>query len=421
MVQEMSLTEVDPKKIDEMEELPEEERTYETRLLRPLASFLELDVSRRPCQAWDRVSTARVYIGVFLGLLLICLGVLSNMTLTVESSDSLVLQQALPLPKGSGTFNTSLFFVGLGVFLIITRLLLLFYGREFFIGRNFAAVVIQKPFERSNRLADSLKGYMGVRYRSSVVNVLGLTSYTQHIIDLQHPNEAKTIPLYITRNGDGIRTKWKELALALEVPAIFNEADGITQIALDDLEKDYPTLIKEEKIPLTEENLYKVPKTFRIVQDETTCLIDPQVRDSAFSVFAAILCVCAFFAAAFFGFVLTVQSVISPASLLSLGMGAVTLFIVIPLGLFFRKRRLIISKEGIRVKSRWAFISSVGILIKPEEIDSINVIQSSYDLDYSLVIGADKKTTHIGRGISQQDLDWLENFMNNQIKRFMCS
>ena len=289
--------------LDEMEEISRNEKKYEKRRLRPLASFLDFDVSHRPTQAQDRISKKRVYVGILLGILLIVLGFLSN----VSSEADPLISQEQKIALSDNVFSASWLFVTLGVFLIATRLLLLFYGRDFFIGHKFAAVVIQKPFERSNRMADSLKGYLGVRYRSRIVNVLGLTSYTQHIIDLQHPNEAKTIPLYITNDGNGISKKWRELAEQLKMPAIFNTADGIIEIPLEDIEKPVPELIAENKIPIDESCLYKVPTSFRIVEEDKFCQVDPQIRDSAFSKFSAVLCVLAFFLTAGFALIAASQ------------------------------------------------------------------------------------------------------------------
>lgn len=420
MVQEVLLE--DPgvsETLDEMESLAANGKKFEKRRLRPLASHLDFDVSHRPTQAQDRVSKKRVYIGIALGIFLILLGFVSNFTLQntprlFGSSDP------LPLPGFTSTLSASWIFVGLGVFLIITRLLLLFYGRDFFIGHKFAAVVIQKPFERSNRMADSLNGYLGVRYRSRIVNVLGLTSYTQHIIDLQHPNEAKTIPLYITNNGSGISRKWEELARQLDMPAIFNTADGVVEVALEDVQKAHPVMISEGKIPIDETSLYKVPHSFKIVEDDRTCQIDPEIRDSAFSAFSAVVCVFAFFMTALVAFILSAQAHLPAFSFIPVTLLATLLLIIVPASLFFRRRRLVISKDGIRIKSRWIFFPSFGYLIRPESLESINVIHNSYDLKYSLVIGADGQTTHIGRGLPKQDLEWLQNFINGQIKRFIC-
>ena len=401
--------------LDEMEEISRNEKKYEKRRLRPLASFLDFDVSHRPTQAQDRISKKRVYVGILLGILVIVLGFLSN----VSSEADPLISQEQKIALSDNVFSASWLFVTLGVFLIATRLLLLFYGRDFFIGHKFAAVVIQKPFERSNRMADPLKGYLGVRYRSRIVNVLGLTSYTQHIIDLQHPNEAMTIPLYITNDGNGISKKWRELAEQFKMPAIFNTADGIIEIPLEDIEKPVPELIAENKIPIDESCLYKVPTSFRIVEEDKFCQVDPQIRDSAFSKFSAVLCVLAFFLTAGFALIAASQPHQHDFSIIFIAVLAAVLLILVPVSLFFRKRRVVISKEGIRIKSRWIFFPSFGYLIKPDALESVYVVHNSYDFKYSLVIGADGQTTHIGRGLPKADLDWLRNFLSAQIKRFI--
>ncbi len=400
--------------LDEIEGLNLNNGKIEKRRLRPLTSFLDFDLSHRPTQAKDRISKKRVWFGLTVGILMIAMGVLVNF----KSPASFLNIPADDAPVSLKTaFSASWLFVGLGLFIITTRILLMFYGRDFFIGHKFAAVVIQKPFETGQRQADSLDGYIGVRYRSRIVNVFGLTSFTQHIIDLQHPNETKTIPLYISNNGDGVSKKWEELARQMNMPAIFNTADGIIEIAPEDIQKSLPRLIKEGKVKINEKNLYKIPHSFNIVEEADFCQIDPLIRDSAFSKTSALLCLCAFFATAFFGFALTVGRH-EPLPYISLLLLAVLLFVIVPVALFFRKKRIVISKNGIRIKSKWLGIPSFGFLIPMDKLESLHVVHNSYDFKYSLVIGADGQTTHIGRGLPKDDLKWLENFINAHIKHF---
>ena len=399
--------------VDELESLSDSEEQIETRRLRPLASFLEFDVSQRPTQAKDRISKKNVYFGIFLGIVLIVLGFLGN----IGSFDNALFSETAPLPQSAtaGSFSASWLFVGLGLFIIITRLMLMTYGRDFFIGHKFAAVVIQKPFEHSKRMAGSLNEYIGVRYRTRIVNILGLTSFTQHIIDLQHPNETKTIPLYVTKYGENISQKWRELADQLQMPAVLNTADGVVEINPKDIQKNLPELISKGKIPVLKQNTDKQPRCFKIVENEEECRIDPQIRDSAFSVFSSLLCFCAAFSILFFSFVFRVPLIYMPLVLLGM-----LLFISVPLALFFRRKRVIISAQGIRIKSKWFFFSSLGTLIRPDQLQYTYVIHSTNDSKYALVIGADGLTTHIGRGLSKEDLEWLRNFINIQVKRFMC-
>ncbi len=400
--------------LDELEGLSVNEEKFETRRLRPLASFLDFDVSHRPTEAKDRVSKKKVYTGIAAGIILIVLGFLSNFGAV---DNALFAGTDFSLSSDDiSVFSASWLFVALGLFLITTRLSLLFYGRDFFIGHKFAAVVIQKPFEKSQRMADSLDKYIGVRYRTRIVNVLGLTSFTQHIIDLQHPNEIKTIPLYITKNGENISKKWEELARIMQKPAVFNTDDGIVEIEPQDIQKTLPDLISEGKVAVSEENLSPKPHAFKIVENKDFCQIEPKIRDSAFSLFSGILCFSLFFGILFLSFVLHL-----PLTYFPLLLAGSVLFVIVPSALFFRRKRVIISAQGIRIKSKWLFFPSVGFLISPDQLEYNYVIPNSYDFKYTLVLGADGKTAHIGRGLPKEDLDWLRNFINVQIKHFMCN
>jgi len=201
----------------------------------------------------------------------------------------------------------------------------------------------------------------------------------------------------------------------MQKPAIFNTADGIVEISPEDITRTVPELIESGKISVSDKDLYKVPSTVRIVENADYCQIDPQIRDSAFSVFSGLACFCAFFAILFFGFVFHMKQ-----SYLPIAVAGLVLFVMIPLSLFFRRKRIVVSKDGIRVKSRWLFFPSFGFLIKPENLEYIYVIHNSYDFKYTMVIGANGQTAHIGRGLPKADLEWLRNFVDAQIKRFVC-
>ena len=98
--------------LDEMEEISRNEKKFEKRRLRPLASFLDFDVSHRPTQAQDRISKKRVYFGIFLGILLIALGLISN----VSSEADPLFAKSQKVTLSDNIFSASWLFVGLGIF-----------------------------------------------------------------------------------------------------------------------------------------------------------------------------------------------------------------------------------------------------------------------------------------------------------------
>ena len=51
------------------------------------------------------------------------------------------------------------------------------------------------------------------------------------------------------------------------MPALFNTAEGIIEIAPEDIQKSLPDLIVQGKIPVSEKNLYKIPKSFKIIEN----------------------------------------------------------------------------------------------------------------------------------------------------------
>ena len=103
MVQDELLQNTD---LDELESISVNDEKIEKRRLRPLASFLDFDVSHRPTQAKDRISKHRVCRGIVLGVVLIALGLVSELGVWGESSMFSKIDN-LPLPATAGTFSAS--------------------------------------------------------------------------------------------------------------------------------------------------------------------------------------------------------------------------------------------------------------------------------------------------------------------------
>lgn len=391
-----------------------EKMYYETRRYLPLASRFCFDVTRRPAQAVDKYSLKSLITGIFVGSFLIFLGFAPNFfssvsTFKMEASES--VSQSISL-------ESWLFFV-LGGVLIFKRIVMSFSRREFLIGNSVVSIVIKRLFEKNTRKSAPLSAYLGVRDRTRMVTWYGLISRTQHIIDLQHPDETKTIPLYVSYDGTGINDRWVRYAKQLKKPALFYTADECINVPLDDIQTSHPELIKKGIIEIDETNLYKLPKSVKIIENEKQCVIRPQIRDGAFTLFAALLCIFSFFMIAGLTVILSSHLHLTNVMFLLILAIALLLLVIIPLALFLRRRKIIISPKGITIKSVWLGVPSLGELIKPDELEYVKIVQSSHDKKYSVVIGANGQTTHIGRGAAKTDLEWLCNFINAKIKRFM--
>jgi len=393
---------------DDGAEMIEEKRRY-----LPLASSFCFDVSSRPAQATDKYSPVRLCAGILVGCAIIFLAVAPGFISPAFKTD---------VAAGGAAENASevsWLFVVLGALLILRRLPMFFSKREFLIGNSVTSIVIQRPFEKKIRKSAPLSAYVGVRDRTRMVNWYGLISRTQHIIDLQHPDETKTIPLYVSYDGTGINDRWVRYAQLLKMPALFYTADECINVPLDDIQTSHPDLIKRGIIEIDEEGLYKLPQCVKINENDKYCRIGLKMRDGAFTLFAALLCLFSFFTMAGVSVVLSSYQHWNVSVLLSLLSGASLLLIVVPAAMFFRRRRLIVSNEGIRIQSVWLGFPSFGELIKPEELEYVKVVQSSHDKKHSVVIGANGQTTYVGRGAKKADLEWLCNFLNAKIRQFM--
>lgn len=391
---------------------------YETQRYSPLASSFVFDLSLRPAEAVDKYSVKRIVFGLLLGGLLLTAGIAPNFF--GRLSDSSFLEKSLiDTAQEPSSFSVSWMFVILGVVIILLRLMMIFSKREFLIGNSVVSVVVKKPFEKNMRKSAPLSEYLGVRDRTRMLTWYGLISRTQHIIDLQHPDESKTIPLYVSFDGTGINDRWVRYAKQLHKPALFYTADECINVPLEDIQTSHPDLIKKGIIPIEEKNLYKIPETMRIVEKENEAVISPRIRDGALTLFAALLCLFSFFMVACLTFILSSYLKLTGGALYAILVLALLLLVLVPLALFSRRRQVKVSKEGILVRSKWFGIPCAGDLVKPDELEYVKVVKSSRDFKYSLVVGANGHTTHVSRGAPKADLDWLCNFINAQIKRLM--
>lgn len=409
----------------EIDELPESvdafsdvsELYYETRQYLPLATSFVFDLSNRPAEAVDKYSAKRIAGGLLLGALLVAAGVAPRFF--GQISETSFLEKNLIDASQAQPLSVSWLFVALGGLLILLRLIMIFSRREFLIGNSVVSIVIKKPFEKHARKSAPLSEYLGVRDRTRMLTWCGLISRTQHIIDLQHPDESKTIPLYVSFDGTGVNDRWVRYAKQLQKPALFYTADECINVPLEDIQTSHPDLIKKGIVEVNERNLYKIPSSMRISEKENGTLISPRMRDGALTLFAALLCLFSFFMIAGLTVILSSYLHLSGEASVALLIFALVMLVLVPGALFSRRRQVRVTKKGIAVRSKWFGVPFGSMLIKPDELEYVKVVKSSYDSKYSLVIGANGQTTHVGRGASKADLDWLCNFINAQIKRLM--
>lgn len=111
--------------------------------------------------------------------------------------------------------------------------------------------VHEKGLLRDKCWTEPLGAYTGVRWREVKLvrsgNSSSRTIYYQ-IIDLQHPNPAKSIPIFVDRAKGDTRGVWEGYAKLLHLPAL-DERDGQVLVRnVEDLDKSIKELAQEGKV-----------------------------------------------------------------------------------------------------------------------------------------------------------------------------
>lgn len=375
----------------------------------------KLDIDHTLSKASDRIKLRILLPGIFLGLILILLGIF-------ELTNGLYTQNPLfknfsqtYSPDGYNSFISPLVFdvliILLGLGIIISLILsYLRYKKIFFDGQSIT-MINRSSWGKKITYKNKISNFQGVMMRIEFVQC-GFMTRNRYIIELLHKSSAQIVPLYISTSEKNIRKIWVDYARKLNLPTLFYTDEGILQRNVPDLDKSLTEMA----------DIWNLRGKFnpndkhstRLVLKETPNKIIIKLRKvlwDAYNILGA-LCIL-MLALPMFIVSLNTQGF---SNTFLIGFYFVCSFgIIASVFILFRKEKLILKKDKIVHTHKYFLFSTKHDEIFNKDIKGIYVTFNPATERYFVTITSSEKNIIFGKKLPIQDLKWIKNFLIEKI------
>ena len=370
----------------------------------PYGNRLELKLDKIPAKASDRMSSLFFTIGCFLGVILVLLGAydLGNYSQNGHSD----LASGLPDAQYESIlnlkfFDVTLILIGLGIIFSFFEKFLT-YRKVLFDGKNIECVTRFWNGKKSI-IKEKISNYTGVRFRIEFVQS-GLITRNKYIVELEHDNAQKNIPLYVSCKSKNIRQIWKKYAKAFNLPAVIMTDEGLSVRKVMNLDKSVRELTKIGALKFNfDPDPSQIPDNIAVVwrSDKIVMKIRKLFWD-AYNILA--LCLISF------SFVLFVAWHLCGYTSWK-GYALVSLIALLSLTVLLRKDKIVIKKYKIvKVHKFYSFSKKSGEIPK-QQIEAVEVTLNPATGRSFVSIISDNKTLIFGKKLPLEDLRWIRNFL----------
>lgn len=362
-----------------------------------------LDLNRLPTKQSDRIALHLLFPGLICSFFLMALGFYEYF-LGLDASEQ---SEIVPFWFNLTLFDCVIIALGLGS---AVRLILAYftYKKVFFDGKK-VTIIHRNAFAQKQVVKESIKKYAGVRFRVEFFQ-FGFIPKNKFIIELYHKDFNKVAPLYISTSGHGIRKIWAEYAQKLNLPQLLSTDDGLILRKTEDIGKNIITLHEEgtlkntfnEKDPLPASILWSRKKDKSVIKCQRLNWDAYSLLLSAITLISCLLLVCSF------------KLLLS--SWLSMAVGSVLFLLLLSIFLkLVTKDKLVIKAQKIIVIRKNFLFSHKKLQVMKNEIETIDVAYSPVSERYFIIIIGGDKTLTFGKRLPLEDLNWIREFLINDI------
>ena len=386
------------------------------RFAKHLSYNYKLDIEDLPAKADDRLSLRVVIPGIVIGLLMALLGVLElNNTLFDEAKSVYKIAKDATPPLISHTFaDYSFIIIGLmiaaGAIIAHIR-----YKKIYFNGRIFD-VDFKGVFGEVEMFSENLRNYRGVRMRIEFFQ-FGILTKNKYIIELEHIDPGKTIPLYISTDGNGIYDIWHYYAKRFAKPTIMDTDEGLKVVETKDLNKSLKNFIISSGQASSYMVIPPLPKAFKYAQrDGKTILV---ARKAFWDILSFIVAVWLAVYAAVLGVVFynyeKISAMIESSWKLNFGLGVASVLLVFCLLWLFRREKIVIKNNRIILIYKFFLLSRKNDDVEIERIKDIEIMLSPVNNRYYLALISQYSVAAFGVKMPLENLRWVKKFLIHEI------
>ena len=377
----------------------------------------KLNIDVAPSKESDRINLRILLPGLFLGLILVLLGIfeLSN---GLDMQDKLFQKFAHAAQTSVyNSFMSPVFFdviiilLGLG---IISSLILsnLRYKKIFYDGKSIT-MIKRSSFGKKTTYKNKISNFQGVMLRIEFVQC-GFMTKNRYIVELLHKSSAQTVPLYISTSEKNIRKIWVDYAKKLNLPTLLYTDEGILQRNVADLDKSLremadiwnlrgkfdPNAKHSSRIAVKQTPDKIIIKLRKVLWDGYNIL-------GAFSILMLALLM----------FIVSLNTQAFSQQFLIIFYLICSLGIIAAIFIMFRKDKLVIKKDKIVNTHKYFLFSTKHDELFKKDIKGVYVTLNPATDRYFVTITSSEKNIIFGKKLPIADLKWVKNFLVEQIIR----
>lgn len=307
-------------------------------------------------------------------------------------------------------------FIAGGSSLFAASLISAFSKREAVFG-NEAVEVSGHSLLGIEKWREPFSKFKGVLHREkSVGGGENRATKIYQIIELEHDDPKKNIPLMVEESGTMPRDAWEAYAKWLHLPAMMTIAGETTTRDLEDLDKSIAELAADGKIATRLDFSNAPPPKGLLVARETIgneeCLRVAITAPRAHIALRLLVCgipMCFFLTLVFFGLIasITLMTILG-------GLGAI---VIVMIGIEWSKRDkrarrdILITRKSMQVTDPWQKWPDHQKSFELSEIETI----TRQSRGGGIMIAGDKARVDIGAGLSKAALIWLRDYLTSAV------
>ena len=376
----------------------------------------KLNLDNLPTKANDRLSLRVIIPAVIIGLVMALLGVFELNNVLYDGAESVFkIGKNIRQPfVGHVVADYSFIILGLGIIAgaIIAHIR---YKKIYFNGRIFD-VDFKGVFGEVEMFDEHLRNYRGVRMRVEFCQ-FGILTKNKYIIELEHIDPEKTIPLYISTNSDGIFDIWHYYAKIFEKPAIMDTDEGLKVIDSWDLNKSLKKYLVTTKQAANYTVVPPLPKVFKYFQkNNKTVLVSKKSFWDILSSIAAIWL--AVYSVALYAVFLNYQRIAASFHshwLLNIGLFLAVVLLVVCLLWLFRKEKIVIKDKRIILIYKFLLLSRKNGEVDIDALKDIEVMHSPVNNRYYLALISQYGVASFGAKMPLEHLRWVKKFLIHEV------
>ncbi len=375
-----------------------------------------LNLEKIPARAKDRLSLRIVIPALVIGLLMTLLGIFElNDVLYTGTETIFKASRNIHKPLfGHLVADYSFIILGLGI-VASTIIAHIRYKKIYFNGRIFD-VDFKGVFGEVEIFSENLRNYRGVRMRVEFCQ-FGILTKNKYIVELEHIDPDKTIPLYISTNSIGVYDIWHYYAKRLDKPTIMDTDEGLKVIDSWNLNKSLKNYLVSTQQAANYEVVPPLPKVFRYVKrsNKTVLVSKKSFWDVLSSIAAIWLIVYSVALYALFDKREQIAKTFAHPWMFDTGLIIATLILIMCLLWLFRREKIVIKDNRIILIYKFLLLSRKNGEVDIDALKDIEVMRSPVNNRYYLALISQYGVASFGAKMPLDHLRWVKKFLIHEI------